>query len=182
MINASAKTKNPVASWTKPSAYCVPQISLMQDKKPLSAGWVLADKPQILSTPSGKVIVALREKTASVPFTLSLKDFRKVDYPGTRNPVSYESDVVLHDPKENVTIEKTIRMNKPLDYKGYRIFQSSFVQDPSAGEASIFTVAKNPGTPFIYSGACVLFAGVFMVFFVPPLSSIRAEGGINDRT
>lgn len=152
------------------------EISVVQDGKPLSKEWVLASKPQTLETPSGKVIVALREKTALVPFMLSLKDFRKVDYPGTNRPASYESDVVLHDHKENTTIEKTIRMNKPLDYKGYRIFQSSFVQDPSAGEASVFTVAKNPGITLIYSGACVLFTGVFMVFFVPPLSSIKSQG------
>ena len=68
-------------------------------------------------------------------------------------------------------------MNHPLDYKGYRIFQSSYVKDPEAGEASIFTVAKNPGIPFIYGGAIVIFVGAFLVFFVPQLSSmLKIEG------
>ena len=99
-----------------------------------------------------------------------------MDYPGTNRPASYESDVVLEDSKENVSIHKTIKMNKPLDYKGFRIFQSSFVQDPEFGEASVFTIAKNPGITFIYSGACVLFMGVFLLFFVKPLSSLtKAE-------
>ena len=126
-----------------------------------------------IETPAGPLILALRQKSAELPFFLALKDFRKVDYPGSRQAASFESDVALHDPKENLTIEKTIRMNRPLDYKGWRIFQSSYVQDPAEGEASIFTVAKNPGIPLIYPGACVLFLGIFLTFFVPQFSSLK---------
>ena len=121
---------------------------------------------------SGQWTLRLRTKDRPVPFSLSLKDFRKVDYPGTNRAASFESDVRLHDTAEHVTIEKTISMNKPLDCQGYRIFQSSYVQDPQGGEASIFTVAKNPGIFLIYLGSCVTFLGGFLVFFVPVFSSI----------
>ena len=65
-------------------------------------------------------------------------------------------------------------MNEPMDYAGYRIFQSSYLQEPS-GEASIFTVAKNPGVTLLYTGSTVLFIGTFITFFVPALSSFRHE-------
>lgn len=151
------------------------QIAIMKDGNVSETEWLLADKPKALSIPGGQILAAVRQKVTDVPFSLKLKDFRKVDYPGTHQAASYESDVSLHDPAENLTIEKTIRMNKPLDYKGYRIFQSSYIQDPAQGEASVFTVSKSPGVFLIYSGACVLFSGVFMVFFVKPFSSLMTK-------
>ena len=118
------------------------------------------------------VVNAPKIKTAPVPFRLGLRDFRKVDYPGTTNAASYESDVTLEDAKEGLSIRRTIKMNHPLDYKGWRIFQSSFSQDPELGESSVFTVAKNPGIGLIYSGAAVIFTGILLVFYVKPLSSL----------
>ncbi len=134
--------------------------------------WVMADEPVTFETPGGSYLLGMTRRTASVPFKLTLKDFRKVDYPGTRNAASYESDVLLEDPVERIKIEKTIKMNEPLDYAGFRIFQSSFLQSDSQGEASVFTVAKNPGIFLIYLGTIVIFAGAALVFYVKPLSSL----------
>ncbi|MBI2094723.1 MAG: cytochrome c biogenesis protein ResB [Candidatus Omnitrophica bacterium] len=147
------------------------EVSLVKKGSAPAADWVFEENPVSLHTENGHAVVEITPRTAPVPFKLNLKDFRKVDYPGTRSAASYESDVALFDPAEKITIEKTIRMNQPLDYKGYRIFQSSFIQDPDGGEASVFTVAKNPGITLIYVGSCVLFLGVLLVFYVRPLSS-----------
>ena len=149
------------------------EVSLEKDGKELMKDWVLEDSPATLESESGKLIFVVRPKVLPVPFILKLKDFRKIDYPGTDHAASFESDVSLHDAAENLTIEKTIKMNKPLDYKGYRIFQSSYMQDADQGEGSVFTVAKNPGVPFIYSGACIMFAGIFITFFIPSLSTLK---------
>ena len=121
-----------------------------------------------------------KTNTMPVPFRLALRDFRKVDYPGTTNAASYESDVTLEDPREGLSLQKTIKMNHPLDYKGWRIFQSSFSQDPELGESSVFTVAKNPGIVLIYSGSIVMFLGVVLVFYVKPFSSLY-NGRQNER-
>jgi hypothetical protein len=151
------------------------EILVSQAGQTAEPKWVVPGKPLKIKTAESEVLLAVAQRSSKVPFVLGLNDFRKVDYPGTRNAASYESDVFLRDHKENLTIEKTISMNKPLDYKGFRIFQSSFVQNPELGEASVFTVAKNPGITFIYSGACVLFTGVFLLFFVKPLSSLKTR-------
>ncbi len=150
----------------------VVQTSLSKNGKDLGTQWLAEGGTAFFDSPDGPVLVALGRKSEKVPFMLGLKDFRKVDYPGTAQPSSFESDVKLEDADAGITIDKTIKMNKPLDYKGYRIFQSSYAQDEE-GETSIFTVAKNPGIIFIYSGAVIMFAGVIMLFYLKPFSSFH---------
>ncbi len=144
------------------------EISVIKEDNTSAPRWVLTNRPLNLETKKGAVKITLRQKDRPVTFRLKLKDFRKVDYPGTTSPSSFESDVVLSDPKENMTLEKTIRMNKPLDYKSYRVFQSSYIQDEQFGEASVFSVAKNPGIQFIYSGAVIILIGVILLFYLHP--------------
>ncbi len=139
--------------------------------KILFEDWVIENEPKAFTLSSGnKVMAGIVRKNTAVPFILELKDFRKVDYPGTNKPQSFESDVALTDPAEQIKIEKTIKMNKPLDYKGYRIFQSSYIQDPENGEASVFTVAKDPGIAMIYVGSGIMFLGVVLIFYISPFS------------
>jgi hypothetical protein len=140
-----------------------------------SLGWIMLDKSLDVRAGPAQATIRLKAQDEPVPFALLLRDFRKVDYPGTQNPSSFESDVLLHDHHENVTIEKTIKMNKPLDYKGFRIFQSSYIQHPDLGEASVFTVAKNPGIPYIYGGGCVILAGVILLFYLHPFFTGRKD-------
>jgi len=60
-----------------------------------------------------------------LPFRIQLKEFR-IEHYVTGQPKSFESDVVLHDPSRDKTIEQTIAVNEPLRYRGFNIYQSSF--------------------------------------------------------
>jgi len=153
------------------------EITAVKEDNTPTSRWLAANRPIRLETNQGAVQITLSPKEKAVPFSLTLKDFRKVDYPGTGSPASFESDVTLTDPKENIKMEKTIRMNKPLDYKGYRIFQSSYIQDKRLGEGSVFTVAKNPGIRLIYPGAVILFIGVVLLFYIHPFFSAAKQDG-----
>lgn len=155
------------------------EITVEKNGREISSDWVLPAESLRLDTPKGPLIAAIRQRSMAVPFSLTLKDFRKVDYPGTAEALSFESDVALEDKAENLKIEKKISMNKPLDYKGYRIFQSSYSQDPESGETSVFTVAKNPGIWFIYIGSIVMCLGIITVFYIKPLSSFSGRGNSN---
>ncbi|GAB62000.1 MAG: hypothetical protein DWB56_02325 [Candidatus Jettenia sp.] len=62
--------------------------------------------------------------------------------------------------------EKTIRVNDPLKYKGYVIYQSSY--DPEAGNFSGLQIVKDPGIPVVYSGFGALCFGVIFIFYVKP--------------
>lgn len=153
------------------------KVSVRKGREIVASDWLTARRPFAYGDVQAPVVALLEAKKKKLPFRVTLEDFRKVDYPGTSNAASYESDVTLEDPAEGLTIKKTISMNKPLDHKGYRIFQSSYSQDPSGGEFSIFTVAKNPGISLIYSGSVILFAGVIIIFYVSPLSSFSQLKG-----
>ncbi len=60
-----------------------------------------------------------------LPFQIQLKDFR-IEHHITGQPKSFESDLVVTDDDLDSPIEATIEVNKPLIYKGYAIYQSSF--------------------------------------------------------
>jgi len=147
------------------------RISAVNPNGTRQSAWVLPAKPAAVRTPEGLATVSLRPKTRRLPFALMLRDFRKTDYPGTDQPSSFESDVVVHDFTARMSTEHTISMNRPLDCAGWRIFQSSYIIDPHAGEASVFTIAKNPGTIWIYAGSAILILGMFLLFFGKKISN-----------
>lgn len=60
-----------------------------------------------------------------LPFAIELEQFRVEHYP-TGMPKSFESDLVIHDDDLAEPLRQTIRVNHPLIYKGYAIYQSSF--------------------------------------------------------
>lgn len=105
------------------------------------------------------------EKKIPAGFKLNLKDFRVENYPGTEKPASFESDVILKDDARGVVRNETISMNKPLVYRGYHIFQASYVKEEGRPEISVFTVGRDPGVPVKYAGALIMIAGVVTMFF-----------------
>ncbi len=60
-----------------------------------------------------------------LPFRLHVEEFR-VEHYDTGEPRSFESDVILTAPELDAPIHQTIRVNHPLVYEGYAIYQASF--------------------------------------------------------
>lgn len=67
---------------------------------------------------------------------------------------------------ERTVAEKAIKVNDPLKYKGYVIYQSSY--DPEAGNYSGLQIVKDPGIPIVYSGFGALCFGVIFIFYIKP--------------
>ena len=101
---------------------------------------------------------------------MTLLDFNSDKYPGSNMPATYESWVRLDDPERGVS-EHHISMNHPLHYRGYIFFQSSFVE----GEPmmSIFSVARSPGLPLVYTGTTLIACGVIWMFYLKPYLARR---------
>jgi len=99
-------------------------------------------------------------KRRKLGFTLELIDFKKEDYPGTNKAMGFSSDAVLRDGMRGVEIEQNISMNEPLEYRGYKIYQSAFRQNPGRPEVSIFSVGHDPGIPLNYLGSIIMVSGV----------------------
>ncbi len=62
--------------------------------------------------------------------------------------------------------EKSIKVNDPLEYNGYVIYQSSY--DPEAGNYSGLQIVKDPGIPIVYTGFGILCFGVVFIFYIKP--------------
>lgn len=103
--------------------------------------------------------ISLTRHSTPLPFSITLNDFRKIDYPGTQKAKEYEADITLHD--GDVSWPTTISMNKPLRYKGYSFYQSSFEQRPGM-EVTVLNVVKNEGRAFPYIATLVIFIGLLV--------------------
>lgn len=101
----------------------------------------------------------LERESTRLPFSLYLKDFRKIDYPGTIKAQGFESDLIIQD--GDVEWPVTIRMNEPLRYKGYSFYQSSFDQTDGK-EVTVLNVVHNVGRIFPYISTLIIFIGLLL--------------------
>jgi hypothetical protein len=103
-------------------------------------------------------------KIIELPFSIYLKDFIVKKYPGSNKPASYESIVIVKDPRNNKEFEYKIYMNHPLSYGGYKFFQMSY--DPDE-KGTVLSVNHDPGVIPTYIGYTLLFAGLILNLFNP---------------
>lgn len=102
------------------------------------------------------------QSMASLPFEVRLDDFEIEHYPGTRRPAQFRSRVTVTDYQAGITFPAVIQMNEPLDYKGWRLFQSSYRQQ-GGREMTVLTVSKDPGKLIVYIGYFLLMGGMATV-------------------
>lgn len=97
-------------------------------------------------------------KEIQLPFEIELKDFRLIRYPGSRNPSSYESDLILH--YKGMQREEKVFMNKVVYEQQYRIYQTSYDKDE---QGTVLTVNYDFwGMVITYTGYFLLLAGFIM--------------------
>ena len=108
------------------------------------------------------------EEFKNLPFNIELKEFIVTSYPGSSNPSSFESVVIIH--ADGRSAEKTVSVNNVLDIKAYRLFQSSYDRDE---KGSLLSVNKDiPGRPITYTGYFLLTIG-FILFLTSKNSRLR---------
>ena len=68
-------------------------------------------------------------------------------------------------------------MNEPLEYRGFKIYQSGYQmpEEPGQPEVSIFSVGQDPGVPFQYAGTIIMVGGVITMFFTRKFSTHAGE-------
>ena len=102
-------------------------------------------------------------REVTMPFSLTLNDFIADKYPGTENSyASFKSKVTISGVGESFPYE--IYMNHILNYKGYRLFQSSFFPDE---QGTVLSVNRDFwGTLLTYIGYILLFSSLLAFMFV----------------
>ncbi|PLZ01335.1 cytochrome C biogenesis protein ResB [Burkholderia sp. WAC0059] len=96
----------------------------------------------ILNEPDGSLVQDL-------PFSIQLKRFI-VDYYSTGMPRLFASDIVVIDHRTGARIPARVEVNKPFEYDGVSIYQSSFQDGGSQMRMTLWpmTGARATGSPF----------------------------------
>ncbi len=132
--------------------------------------WAEMFDPKEVTLGGQKYHIVYQNDEFPLGFTIHLKDFRLLHYPGGEaRPMSYESDVKVTSQAGSESLIRdniTIMMNQPLDHGGYRIFQSSYIDQPQGDpRISIFSIAYDPGILIIYGGSIILCLGIALMFY-----------------
>lgn len=94
-----------------------------------------------------------------LPFSVILKDFEIIRYPGTDAVMDYKAHIVVDGTKEAMCIS----MNNIGKVSGYRFYQSSYDAD---GRGTVLLVASDPyGIAVTYTGYLLLLAGLILTMF-----------------
>lgn len=107
---------------------------------------------------------ALRFKRSYKPYSISLKDVKKDDYPGTTIPKNYSSDIQLDDPSRSFDDAIHIRMNEPLRYAGETFYQSGYRVDEDGTEITDLQVVTNTGWMIPYVACMLVVIGMLFHF------------------
>ena len=109
--------------------------------------------------------VALRKVRHSMPFSIRLDNFEKVDHPGIATAKEYRSDVTQRTGQDDRRVR--IEMNDPLRDKGLILFQSSWgPQNAAPGDElfSVFSVVRNPSDHWPLYSCIVIAIGMAITF------------------
>lgn len=101
--------------------------------------------------------VAIEKQRRPLPFTVELLHTERTLYPGTEEAQSYRSRIRIED--ANVAWEANVSMNQPARYKGFALFQSSYIE-AKEGRRSVLAVVYNPIRTFPYLATAVIALGM----------------------
>jgi len=110
----------------------------------------------------------LRSKRIFLPLRIKLLHFEKTVYPGSEIPKSFSSRVEIEG--GGLRREALISMNRPLRFRGYTFYQSSYGEDDMHGANSTFAVVKNIGRWLPYISSALIFLGL-VVHFIGQLAA-----------
>jgi len=134
------------------------------------SGWINA--PTEVQFDNLMVALSWGSKVIELPFSLKLIDFQLERYAGSMSPSSYASDIEVLDNTAATKLPYRIFMNHPLNYKGYKFFQSSYDTDE---KGTILEVNKDPGKWPTYLGYFLLCVGFLLNFFTKGSRFLRLK-------
>ena len=111
------------------------------------------------------IVLPAERSHIQIPFILRLNEFEIAHYKGTKQPQDYISRLTIRDADNKVEKSETISMNRILNYRGYRFYQSSFDEDH---QGSILSVSRDVyGIPITYSGYLMLLIASIWILAAP---------------
>jgi ABC-type transport system involved in cytochrome c biogenesis permease subunit len=144
------------------------------ESKPIGTYLVSLDlRPQAIKLDDKTYNLALQHKRTYKPYSMYLADVRADNYPGTKTPRNYSSDLRLIDKSRNVDREVKIWMNNPLRFAGETFYQSEVSIDEQGHEVTILQVVTNAGWMIPYVACMLVATGLLAQFSITLLRFLR---------
>ncbi|QYD69382.1 cytochrome c biogenesis protein ResB [Paraburkholderia edwinii] len=139
--------KSPISSNTVINE--IPPEHRLSQSNPTFRGYAWVPEGQhvstaILNQPNGSLIQDL-------PFSIQLNKFI-VDYYSTGMPKLFASDIVVIDHKTGKQVPARVEVNKPFEYDGVSIYQSSFQDGGSEMKMSAYPMTGTSAKPVPFDG------------------------------
>jgi hypothetical protein len=150
----------------------------------------VVEQPDQKVTVDGKTYgISLRFNRTYTPYTFQLLEFHHDNYPGTKIPNNFSSQVRILDPEQHVDRQVNIHMNVPLRYqrtshepwwqlltKGQETYyQQGFTQDETqtVDTGTILQVVRNPGWLAPYLACTMVAFGMVLHFTITLIDFLR---------
>lgn len=86
-------------------------------------------------------------------------------------PEDVRSELVVLDPTGKQLVKKTVSVNDPLIFQGYRFYQSSY--NPDDPSVSGIRMVQESGLWLVYAGFLMLIIGIIWMFYLKPVLKRR---------
>lgn len=137
-------------------------FTLTYDKYGTGLAWPILD---------GEYTLRYQPLFMEIPYKVRLHDARQINYPGTQQPYSYESDIILTDLRNLSKVEKTISMNNVHETKeGYRFYLASLSPPSEVTPQRVQIVVNHDPAKYLltYPGAIIMSFGIVLLFWMRP--------------
>jgi cytochrome c-type biogenesis protein CcsB len=145
----------------------------------MNGGQYMIEPPNFFSLGGLNFRLAFGSKYKEMPFAVKLNDFQLEKYPGSESPKSYASEVTVIDKADGKTFDFRIFMNNILDYKGFKLFQSSYNITPEYEETRLSLNHDFWGTWITYIGYTLLYIAMTLLLFVPGSRFVNLKDKLN---
>lgn len=105
--------------------------------------------------------ISWRKLKTQLPFFITLNSFGIDYYPGSKSVSSYHSNIVLTDKKTKNIKKHFLKVNNPLTYENYSIFQTR----TTIPNGTVLHINYNPSKNLIYFSYAILSLGLILALF-----------------
>lgn len=134
-------------------------ITLAYDKYGTGLAWPILN---------GDYRMRYQPQFVEIPYRIRLHDGRQINYPGTQQPFSYESDLIITNRTDQTKVEATLSMNNVYETKdGYRLYLASLSPPFEEAPQRVQIVVNYDPAKYIltYPGALFLTLGIIFLFW-----------------
>lgn len=120
---------------------------------------------------NGEYLLRYQPLFIDLPYKVRLHDARQINHPGTVQPFSYESDIIVTDLRDQSHVEKTISMNNVYETKeGYRFYLASLSPSDETEAQRVQIIVNYDPVKYLltYPGALIMTFGIVFLFWIRP--------------